>query len=103
LVAAAQRRRAPIALSWDHLFVPEPVPVVAATPAAVAATVAEPVPVVGATPAVVAEVVDAIEAEFWADDGRPDRWLRVRRTVGTVGLQAVAVLLVLAAVLIRIG
>jgi hypothetical protein len=115
LVAAVQRRRAPVPLSWDHLFVTDPV--VEPGPVAVAVAVVEPgpvpvdvappaspaAPVAAATVEVVDPVEDAIEAAFWADDGRQDRWSRLRRTAGMVGLQAAAVLLVLAALLIRIG
>ena len=127
LVAAVQRRRAPVPLSWDHLFVTDPVvepgPVAVAVavvgpgPVAVAVPAVEPgpvpvdvapptspaAPVAAATVEVVDPVEDAIEAAFWADDGRQDRWSRLRRTAWTVGLQAAAVLLVLAALLIRIG
>jgi len=133
LVAAVQRRRAPVALSWGHLFEeadpPEPVVVVAPVPAPVSEPIAVSVPetVPAASPAPVplpdaaapdgagasaatataprddAEVIDALEAEFWADDEPAARWPQIRRMLRTVGLQAAAVLLVLVAVLIRIG
>jgi hypothetical protein len=60
-----------------------------------------------ASPPVDLVVVDApervLEAEFWSDEPPRGAWRHVRRTVRTAGWQAAAVLLVIAAVLIRIG
>jgi hypothetical protein len=50
LVAAVQRRRAPVPLSWDHLFVTDPV--VEPGPVAVAVAVVGPGPVAVAVPVV---------------------------------------------------
>ena len=131
LVAAVQRRRAPVALSWGHLFevaeLPEPEVVVASVPVPVSEPVTVPVPnAVPAVPPVTVqdaaapdgtgvlaataaaprddtELIDALEAEFWAGDEPVAGWPQVRRVLRTVGLQAAAVLLVVVAMLIRIG
>lgn len=59
----------------------------------------EPLPVVDLAPPSGEQV---LEAQFWSDEPSPG-WQHARRTLRTVGWQAAAVLLLVAAVLVRVG
>jgi hypothetical protein len=89
----------------DPVAAPEPV--LPARPAEVEAQ--EPPGVVDRPPPAVVPPTDALpevsdlESAFWSEDPGRETRRHLTRTVWAVGLQAVAVLIVLAVVLIRIG
>jgi len=108
-VAEARVRRHRPEVSFSHLVTRVDTPVVVPSPSVPSSPVADPASVPASEPTPVPAMVPAmvsppdLETEFWSAADAPAAHRTALRTVRAVGLQAMAIVLVLAVVLIRIG